>query len=126
MLIVHTIFTHNMCSSFIIITYWKYISCFELSDLHDHNTNPSQEFTIFLIIHDFDYLLLPQISEMIMKNHLNYNTYSHISHVFKRTLESANKDEMTLIPCPIHPIEYPYFLSINISTLKRTGRMEKQ
>ena len=25
---------------------------------------------------------------------------------------------MTLIPCPIHPIEYPYFLGINISTLK--------
>jgi hypothetical protein len=42
------------------------------------------------------------------------------------TLESANKDEMTLIPCPIHPMEYPYFLGINISTLKRTGRMEKQ
>ncbi|MFZ0264111.1 MAG: hypothetical protein WAL42_03425, partial [Nitrososphaeraceae archaeon] len=42
------------------------------------------------------------------------------------TLESTNKDEMTLIPCPIHPIEYPYFLGINISTSKRTGRMEKQ
>lgn len=41
------------------------------------------------------------------------------------TLESANKDEMPLIPCHIPPIEYPYFLNINISTLKRTEKMEK-
>jgi hypothetical protein len=41
------------------------------------------------------------------------------------TLESANKDEMPLISCHIPPIEYRYFLNINISTLKRTEKMEK-
>ena len=72
--------------------------------------------------------ILPIILPSAVNTHLSFRPFLKLMITLTGlgTLESANKDEMTLIPCPIHPIEYPYFLGINISTLKRTGRMEKQ